>query len=138
MSNEYVEHRIQEALKLCNGNATRARQQIIAWCHEDTKLLQGLVNPHLTGIVAYNIERITSGRAQNARPKPINAAPGPRAPKDPVGNDENFGMEILKTIAGNAGPMFGLEGPQAPSSRRPGVSAKHIEAIKALTKGKKS
>ncbi|MCD8497818.1 MAG: hypothetical protein LRY54_03870 [Alphaproteobacteria bacterium] len=133
MSNEYVESRIKEALKLSNGNTTRARQQIIAWCYEDTKLLQGLVKPHLTGIVAYNIERITSGRAQKAN-TPINRAPDPRAPQ----NDENFGMEILKSIAGNAGPMFGLEGPSAPSARRTGVSAKHIEAIKALTKGKKT
>ncbi|MCD8563082.1 MAG: hypothetical protein LRY54_03340 [Alphaproteobacteria bacterium] len=133
MSNEYVESRIKEALRLCNGNATRARQQIIAWCYEDERLLHGLVKPHLGGIVAYNIERITSGRASKAN-KPINRVPEPRTPD----NEDHFGMEILKTIAGNAGPMFGLEGPGTPAGRRTGVSSRHIEAIKAMTKGKKT
>lgn len=133
MSNDYVEGKIKEALRLANGNTTRARQQLIAWCYEDAKLLQGFMKPHLTGIIAYNIERITSGRASRAN-TPINRAPQPKAPQ----NDEDFGMEILKSIAGNAGPMFGLEGPSAPSGRRTGVSPQHLEAIKALTQGKKT
>lgn len=131
MSSEYVETRIKEALRLAKGNPTRARQQIIAWCYEDAQLLQAFVKPHLNGIVAYNIERITSGRAQ--KQKPINAAPEPRE----LGNDESFGIEILKAVAGNSGPMFGLEGPSGPATRRTGVSAQHLEAIKALTGGKK-
>lgn len=132
MSSEYIETRIKEAMRLASGNTTRARQQMIAWCYEDTQLLQMLVKPHLSGIVAYNIERVTSGRA--SKQKPINAAPEPR----PLGNDDNFGLEILKAVAGNGGAMFGLEGPSAPAARRPGVSAQHLEAIRALTGGKKT
>ena len=42
MSREYAEQKIKQALELTRGNATQARQQVIAWCHEDTKLLQAL------------------------------------------------------------------------------------------------
>ncbi len=132
MSSEYVENKIREALKLANGNTTRARQQLIAWCYEDAQLLQLLVKPHLTGIVAYNIERVTSGRAQKAKANtPINRAPEPKAPQ----NDGHFGMEILKAVAGNSGAVFGLEGPSAPGGRRTGVSEQHLDAIRALTGG---
>lgn len=131
MSSEYVETRIKEALRLSNGNTTRARQQLIAWCYEDTALLQALVKPHLNGIVAYNIERVTSGRAQKSG-KPINRASEPREPQ----NDGDFGIEILKAVAGNSGALFGLEGPSSPGTRRTGVSEQHLEAIKALTGGK--
>lgn len=131
MSSEYIESKIREALKLSNGNTTRARQQLIAWCYEDAQLLQLLVKPHLNGIVAYNIERITSGRAAEKN-KPINRAPEPKAPD----NDGHFGMEILKAVAGNSGPVFGFEGTAAPGARRTGVSEQHLEAIKALTGGK--
>ena len=58
MSREYAEKRIKDALKQARGNATKARQQIIAWTNEDPKLLQALAQPHLTGIVAHAINRV--------------------------------------------------------------------------------
>ena len=73
MSLEYVERKIVEALKLSNGNAAGARQQVIAWSLEDPELLKALTKSHLTGIVAYNIERVVSGRAEKARQKQMEA-----------------------------------------------------------------
>ena len=70
MSLEYAEQKIQQALKLSKGNQARARQQVIAWALEDDTLLKALTRSHLTGIVAYNIERVASGRAAAARRSP--------------------------------------------------------------------
>ncbi|MCB9983372.1 MAG: hypothetical protein H6861_06845 [Rhodospirillales bacterium] len=130
MSLEYAENRIKEALKLNSGNQIKARQQIIAWTYEDAKLLHALAKPHLSGIVAYNIERVASGRADAARSKsePKKAAAQP-AQKQQV-KEENFGMEILKALAGSS-QMFGLEDAGAPRKKQP-VSQAHLDAIKAM------
>ena len=69
MSLEYAEGRIREALKLSGGNAARARKQIIDWSREDMRLLQELTRGHLSGIVAYNVERVLSGRAEEKKKK---------------------------------------------------------------------
>ena len=69
MSLEYVERRINEALKLSKGNATKARQIVIKWCQDDIRLLHGMTKAHLNGIVAYNIERVASGRSAKAKAK---------------------------------------------------------------------
>ena len=58
MSLEYAERRIIKALEAAKGNPTRARQQIIAWSHDDPKLLLALARPHLTGIVAHAVNRV--------------------------------------------------------------------------------
>lgn len=129
MSREYAEKRIKEALKKTGGNAVKARQQVIAWTYEDPKLLHALTKAHLTGIVAYNIERILSGRGA-AEEQPTPAA----RPKSPAAKEENFGKELLKAVAGNSGATFGLEGYSGAGSKRPKVSKNHINAIKAMTK----
>jgi hypothetical protein len=133
MSLEYAETRIKEALKLAKGNQARARQQIIAWAVEDPKLLFALTKPHLSGIVAYNIERVASGRAAAAkettsapqRPMTQKAAPAGQKAKP-----EQFGLEILKAVAGNP-EIFGLEDFGVPQKREQ-ASARHIAAIKAI------
>ena len=131
---QYAERRIRDALDKASGNVARARQQIIAWTYEDAKLLHALTKPHLSGIVSYNIERIVSGRS---------AAPeNPAQPKEEAApakaKEENFGLEILKAVAGNNGSTFGLETYSAPRANKPTVSKNHIDAIKAMTKGRKS
>lgn len=134
MSREYAEKRIKEALKKTNGNAVKARQQVIAWTYEDSKLLHALTKAHLTGIVAYNIERILSGRGA-AEENPIPTS----APTKKKAEEENFGTELLKAVAGNSGAMFGLEAYSGNSSKRPKVSKSHLQAIQAMTrKGTKS
>lgn len=120
MSLEYVEKRINEALKLSKGNITKARQTVIKWCQEDVKLLHALTKAHLNGIVAYNVERVASGRNDKAKKKV--------APKTPA--KEKFGMEILKAVV-KSGSVFGMDSDREP--RRKGqASQQHIDAIKKL------
>lgn len=140
MSLEYAEKRIKEALKAAGGNQIKARQQIIAWTYEDAKLLHALAKPHLSGIVAYNIERVSSGRADAAKAAKTQAtkkAPA-QAKKAAKGKtkEEQFGLEILKAVAGSPA-IFGLEDPGA-QGRRGGVSQSHLDAIQAITAKKKS
>lgn len=133
MSLEYAEQRVKQALKLYGGNATKARQQIIAWTYEDPKLLHALTKNHLTGIVAYHIERVASGRAAKAR---NNKKMQPGTPMPDKANSQEFGMEILKAIAASGSPSFGLESYAAPQKRGQ-ASQRHINAIKALASKKK-
>ncbi len=122
MSREYAEQKIKEALSLTRGNTTQSRQQIIAWCNEDKKLLQALTHPHMTGIVAHAITRVESGKtgAQVMSPSPEQTAPS-----------GDFGMEILKTIAGGETAQFGQESSGRPVGKR-GASQRHIDAIQQL------
>jgi len=137
MSLEYAERRIAEAIKLAKGNTTRARQQVIAWALTDEKLLQALTKSHLSGIVAYNIERVASGRAAAARKaqKPI-AKPSNTTKTNQEGE---FGVELLKAVASSSTEIFGLENGSA-GIKRPGqVSQNHINAIRKIaSKTKKS
>ena len=124
MSLEYVERRIAEALKLAKGNETRARQTVIKWCEEDQRLLHGITKAHLNGIVAYNIERVASGRSAKAKKVP---APKPKA-KD--NSKERFGMEILKAVM-NSSSVFGMDQDARPRKKEQ-ASQQHIDAIKKL------
>ena len=129
MSQDYAERRIKEALKLANGNATRARQQVIAWTFEDAKLLHALTQNHLSGIVAYQIERVSSGRSEKDK-----AAP-PQKPKHPAksakAKNDQFGMEILKAVVDAGAEVFGLESNAVPRKREQ-ASQQHINAIKQM------
>ena len=127
MSREYAESRIREALKLCRGNATRARQQIMAWTFEDPRLLQALARPHLSGIVAHAVNRvITRLGSDNAEeetppePQAINMSPS------------SFGKEILAALTSKNTAMFGHDGEVPPSRRKP-ASQSHINALKAMS-----
>lgn len=136
MSREYAEQRIKEALKKAGGNAVKARQQVIAWTYEDAKLLHALTKAHLTGIVAYNIERILAGRGA-AEDHPVPDSPK-KSQSQKAKDEENFGMELLKAVAGNSGATFGLESYSGGARKRPKVSKGHIDAIRAMTQGRKS
>jgi hypothetical protein len=131
MSQEYAETRIREALKLARGNATKARQQIIAWAAEDQRLLLALARPHLTGIVAHALNRvqarpeIMTPDSPSPLPQPLDMAP------------DTFGKEILKALSSHDTQVFGQEG-GAPSQRRKKASQSHIDALKAIaSKSKK-
>jgi hypothetical protein len=130
MSSEYAENRIKEALKLSKGNQAIARQQLIAWAFEDAKLLQALTKPHLSGIVAYNIERVASGRASAAKQPQAAQKPVQKTSAGKAAKPEQFGLEILKAVAGKP-EIFGLEDFGAPQ-KRGAASPRHIEAIKAM------
>lgn len=126
MSREYAEKRIREALNLAKGNATRARQQIIAWTNEDPKLLHALAQPHLTGIVAHAVSRVVHKQdieehedEPPAMPQPLDMAP------------DTFGKEILKALASENTALFGRDTGAAPA-RRKQASQSHIDALKQI------
>ncbi|MCC6598140.1 MAG: hypothetical protein IT559_05075 [Alphaproteobacteria bacterium] len=132
MSLEYAENRIREALKLTKGNQAKARQQIIAWACEDARLMQALARPHLSGIVAYNVERVASGRADARHEAEKNIAAPKASPKEKAApKKENFGLEILKAAAGQDTQIFGLEDTGAPQKRGQASQA-HIDALKSI------
>lgn len=132
MSREYAESRIKEALKLAKGNPARARQQVIAWTYEDTKLLHALARPHLTGIVAHAVNRVIHHQNMEEeapevpeKPQPLNMDAG------------TFGAQILKALQSDTTAQFGREN-AAPAPRRKQASQSHIDALKAMaSKGKK-
>jgi hypothetical protein len=129
MNRDYSEGKIREALKLTGGNATKARQQIIAWAFDDTKLMHELMAPHMTGIVAHAINHVMSSKPKPARPAVPQTADAGK------GNDP-FGMEILRSIALGNPAQFGLEGGSAPV-RKQEASQRHVDAIKQMVaKGK--
>ncbi len=128
MSLDYAEKMIAKALRAAKGNQTIAKQQIIAWAQQDTKLLQGLTKAHLTGIVAYHIDRVASGRAERSK-NPLPSKPkGQKAPAK-----EDFGMELMKAVASSSAAVFGLEG-GAPTGRRGKVSENHIRALQQIAR----
>lgn len=124
MNRDYAERRIREALKSSGGNATRTRQQIIAAALEDQKLLQELVAPHLTGIVAHAVNRVMTMKERPVAP----AAP------EPVKATQNdpFGMEILKAIALGNPAQFGQESGSGVSIKKQAASQRHIDAIRQM------
>ncbi len=122
MSREYANKKIKEALQLCNGNAARARQQIVILAQDDIKLLNALVKPHIDGIVAYQVERVASGRAEFESRHPN---------EKPSIKDQSFGMDLLRAIASSDVAVFGLEGGST-LRKRSGTSKQHIDAIHKL------
>lgn len=123
MNRDYAERRIRETLKSTGGNTTRTRQQIIAAALEDPKLMQELVAPHLTGIVAHAINRVMS-----IKEKPAAPAPQP-APAQPPSGDA-FGMEILKAIALGNPAQFGQD--SGMPLKKQAASQRHIDAIRQM------
>lgn len=127
MSREYSVKKIKEALHLTRGNATKARQMIIAQSMEDNRLLQELVTPHMVGIVAHAVSRVVNGKTE------------PEAMPQPQASDEgsdSFGLDILKTIAEGDTTQFGQEAYGRPLKKQ-GVSQAHIDAIQEIIKKSK-
>ncbi len=134
MSIEYAENRIKEAIKLHGKNAAKIRQQIIAWTYEDHKLLQALTKPHLSGIVAYQIERVASGRSDKAKSPAKITAPKKKAKPS---KEDDFGMELIRALA-DSGATFGFEESPAAPGKRGQASQSHVEALKMIaSKSKK-
>lgn len=136
MSSTYVETRIKDALKASKGNKARASQQLIAWAMQDIKLLQGLTRAHLGGIVAYNVDRVASGRAEVTRSKP---APKPKtaAPITKPATGDGFGKELLKAVASENAAVFGLETYSSPSGTTQ-TSQRHIDAMSQIVSASKN
>lgn len=126
MSREYAEKRIKEALTLAKGNATKARQQVIAWTNEDPKLLQALAQPHLTGIVAHAISRVVYKQEIEEVETEV-----PDSPQSLDMAPDTFGKEILKALASENTALFGRDTGTVPP-RRKAASQSHIDALKQM------
>ena len=131
MSREYAESRIREALKLSKGNATKARQQIIAWTFEDARLLQALSRPHLMGIVAHAVNRVIYHLEDDHETAEV-----PDSPETLNMGPETFGREILRALSSTNTAVFGRED-SAPSTGRKQASQSHIDALKSMASKKK-
>jgi hypothetical protein len=127
VSKEYAENKIKDALKLCNGNMGLARQQIVALAYEDMDLLRTLVRPHLDGIVAYQVERVASGRAEKEEYRP--ELPLPKI-------DDDFGMKLLRAAVADDVRVFGRDNMRQPRKRKI-ASKQHIEAIHKMASSRR-
>ena len=126
MSREYAEKRIKEALTIAKGNATKARQQVIAWTNEDPKLLQALAQPHLTGIVAHAVSRVIYRQEVEEIEAEV-----PDVPQTLDMAPDTFGKEILKALASENTAMFGRDNGAVTGRRKP-ASQSHIDAMKQI------
>lgn len=129
MSREYADKRIREALRLSKGNATKARQQIVAWVNEDPKLLLALTKPHLTGIVAHAINRVVS-RIESGADEPEDIPDNPAPLNMPP---ETFGQEIMQILKSSNTAVFGHEN-AGTQGRRGQASQRHIDAMNKIAK----
>ena len=126
---DYVERKVMEALKITRGNPNKARQQLIAWTYEDNKLLYELTKPHMTGIAGHAIGHVVNKKNQEE------SEPELKTVSEQDLNGE-FGLEILKAIAGGGSPQFGVEN-NAPRVKKKQASKSHIDAINQMA-GKKN
>ncbi len=119
---QYAEKKIREALKLTGGNEAQARRQIAMLAQDDPVLLKSLTQPHLEGIIAYQVERVASGRAEleQRNPDAVETLKG-----------ENFGMDLLRAIASSDVTVFGQE-TAVNTGKRKTASKQHIDAIHKL------
>lgn len=131
MSKEYAEDRIKDALRMHGGNLTLARQQIMSWAFEDSRLLAGLARPHLNGIIAYQVERVASGRADKERQAAPVAAQKSAQTKQGAYREENFGLDLLRAVAASDAAIFGMESVARPM-KKGAASTQHIDAIRHI------
>lgn len=141
-SGNYLISRIKEALYNAGGNKTKAMNQIMAWSAQDMQLLQALTRAHLSGIVAYHVDRVASGGAKGAskaapsKPKAKPAAPQARKTVNPAQGNP-FGQAILKAASSADSAVFGLESYESPR-RAEHTSSRHVEAMKHIASFSKS
>jgi hypothetical protein len=64
MSDSYTSAKIKEALVASQGSRARAQDILLGWAQADDRLLRGLVEPYLKGIVTGTIERVTKPAAE--------------------------------------------------------------------------
>ena len=64
MSDSYTSSKIKEALVASQGSRARAQDILLGWAQADDRLLRGLVEPYLKGIVTGTIERVTKPVAE--------------------------------------------------------------------------
>lgn len=135
MSLEYLEEAIFQALEQSSGNQKNAQHLIMSQAMNDLKLLQALTRHHLSGIVAYHVDRVASGRANKT--KRAYSDTGRRSGRGQQEQaapeiDEQFGLQLLKALAGSSSDAtFGMEAYSSPQPKGK-ASSRHADTIRAL------
>jgi hypothetical protein len=127
MNRDYAQSRIRDALAQAKGNATKARALVTAWAVEDHRLLLGLSQPHLTGIVAHAVNRVIYRQEQGEDEEPI-----PMTPQGLNLTPGSFGKQILDALSDGETPVFGLEAGSRTVQGRKKASQSHIDAIRQM------
>jgi len=127
----YSEEKIQDALKAAKGNTTQAKKQILQWALKDQQLLISLVKPHLVGIVAHAVGRLSAGKEEAQTPKAVSTLEQPKPLQKQQYQKSTFGMDILRTIAGGDTAQFGQENYGRPLKKQR-ASQRHIDAIRTI------
>ena len=131
MSRTYSTDKIKEALKTARGNATTAQQLIIAQALQDPRLLTELVKPHMKGIVAHAVNHVRNEKSAPNIVKSSAKKTGGEAKATATPEKENFGLDLLKSIANGDTAEFGQEAYARPVQKR-SASQGHIDAIQAM------
>jgi hypothetical protein len=123
MSDSYTSSKIKEALVASQGSRTRAQDILMGWAQADDRLLRGLVEPYLKGIVTGTIERVTKPAAEkNAAavqaPAPIRA-PVTKVPVPKPGPPRELSPEALEKALSlmGQGALPPRPSPAAPAPR---------------------
>ncbi len=136
----YLTSRLKEALYNAKGNKAKAMQQIISWSAQDMQLLQALTRAHLSGIVAYHIDRVAEGKEATsvmpskspaAVPRKATGKKPSRKRVDPARGNA-FGREILKAASNAEASIFGLETYRAPTRQDEQSSNRQADVMKHL------
>ena len=140
MTRKYAESRIREAIDQSGGNITKARQLLTAWCQDDHRLVLELTAPHMVGISAHAIQRVMRLDKEKAEVETVPVPDEPFQEEALVhdGQADAFGLEILKAVAGNKNPKFGMNAMQGGGKGKIRVSAQHIDAINQMVRKSKS
>jgi len=131
MSREYANAKIKEALETAKGNTQVAQKLMIAKAMQDPKLLIELVRPHMTGIVAHAVNHVVK---ETSKPEIVQSNKTETdAQKDASSSKENFGLDLLKSIANGDSAQFGQESYARPVAKK-SASQGHIDAIQEMIK----
>ena len=84
MSDSYTSSKIKEALVASQGSRARAQDILMGWAQADDRLLRGLVEPYLKGIVTGTIERVTKPAAEKGAASVQTAVQAPAPVRVPV------------------------------------------------------
>ena len=149
MSDNYTSSKIKEALVASQGSRARAQDILLGWAQADDRLLRGLVEPYLKGIVTGTIERVTKPAAEKgvaAAPAQARAPvakvpvpkPGPACELSPEALEKALSMMGQGTLPPrpspaaapkSASPMkLGTTNPVPPTQ----AGAKHQQTMRAL------
>jgi hypothetical protein len=152
MSDTYTSSKIKEALVASQGSRARAQDILLGWAQADDRLLRGLVEPYLKGIVTGTIERVTKPAAEkNVAPVQAPAqirAPAAKVPVPKPGPPRELSPEALEKALSMMGqgalpprPSPAAAAPKSASPLKLGTTnpvpptqagAKHQQTMRAL------